>query len=715
MSLHGPFARALRACRRSVNVHARGVLRRLLLLCLLLGLGGLLGLGLVLGRLFLLWRGRRRLRLLQDLICHLCEILVLLLHVCTQQHRLLVLGKGLLLCLGVLEPVLKLVAGSQDLGELVGRDVSILLTRLLCGRTVVLDRPCHSVDPLAPHAVLLVAPSYGVAHDLQLLKLLNVLGLGGVWAVVKPVLGCRKSTAEGIAVRVRDKGPVLAALCDLVTHVEDVCLDVVALLVGLNDLTHLRLHRKLLILQFLHGVLAQAGPAGCGDAEVSLLGAAFLLHHVDPLVPLLGRPLFGHLDVCLLLLGVCLSGLRLVHLLVLLVLVGLPLVGHLGVAIGILLRLLARRRLLLSLLRCCAVFLFLLRLALALRWFLGIWGELSLLLDTLLVLLLLQHLRALDVEGSVQGQPRLDLDLLGLRLCWQLDLESAKLLRRAGQQRLLVGELGLHVEGSGPVECQQFQLVHGRADREDRGGLVLALPAGHLRVAVVLLCSGGVRGAPQPADVHREEARVLHLKVPDLVQRRQDRCLQSAASRHALLLVHRRGEIFPAEGLGADSLDPGHAGRTAHDLHGVDLVHRHLRLGNHGRQERLGPGDRRLTHLLEIGARDGAGKVLVFHQAFHCAACFIVCGEDLLRLGDCVLQLERRLLVGQRIASGLLLELRRELPDEALVHVATSDELRPLADDAQPPPHELHDGHGEESVAHRAKRHRHRLVGIEVI
>mmetsp|Transcript_64991 Transcript_64991/g.205331 ORF Transcript_64991/g.205331 Transcript_64991/m.205331 type:complete len:678 (+) Transcript_64991:3-2036(+) len=677
MSLHGPFARALRACRRSVNVHARGVLRRLLLLCLLLGLGGLLGLGLVLGRLFLLWRGRRRLRLLQDLICHLCEILVLLLHVCTQQHRLLVLGKGLLLCLGVLEPVLKLVAGSQDLGELVGRDVSILLTRLLCGRTVVLDRPCHSVDPLAPHAVLLVAPSYGVAHDLQLLKLLNVLGLGGVWAVVKPVLGCRKSTAEGIAVRVRDKGPVLAALCDLVTHVEDVCLDVVALLVGLNDLTHLRLHGKLVIPTLLQGALAKAWGARRGDLEVCPLGALLLLHDIDPLVSLLR-------GLLLLLLGLALGG----HLTLLDPVLRLV---RRSLALGLLRRGLLRRPLLL------------------LCW------KFPLLLDRLLVLLLFDQLGALNAEGPVERELCLDLDLLGLRLCWQLDLESAKLLRRAGQQRLLVGELGLHVEGSGPVECQQFQLVHGRADREDRGGLVLALPAGHLRVAVVLLCSGGVRGAPQPADVHREEARVLHLKVPDLVQRRQDRCLQSAASRHALLLVHRRGEIFPAEGLGADSLDPGHAGRTAHDLHGVDLVHRHLRLGNHGRQERLGPGDRRLTHLLEIGARDGAGKVLVFHQAFHCAACFIVCGEDLLRLGDCVLQLERRLLVGQRIASGLLLELRRELPDEALVHVATSDELRPLADDAQPPPHELHDGHGEESVAHRAKRHRHRLVGIEVI
>ena len=69
-----------------------------------------------------------------------------------------------------------------------------------------------------------------------------------------------------------------------------------------------------------------------------------------------------------------------------------------------------------------------------------------------------------------------------------------------------------------------------------------------------------------------------------------------------------------------------------------------------------------------------------------------------------LLQLEGRLLAGERVAAHLLLELRRELPHEALRHRPAAHLIRLLADDGQLALHELHDAHREHRVAHVASR-----------
>mmetsp|Transcript_73753 Transcript_73753/g.240199 ORF Transcript_73753/g.240199 Transcript_73753/m.240199 type:complete len:413 (+) Transcript_73753:280-1518(+) len=287
----------------SIHFHVVAIRGRLLL-CLGLGnsfllFGGLCFLliaallfRLLLRRLFLrcllLLLGRRGLRLFQDLVRHLGELLALLLHVGTQEHRLIILRQGVLFVLHLAKPLFELSACRRNRGKLLRRNVPKLVSRSLDGIPVVRDRARDGLDPLLPHAGLLEAPCDGVADPLQLVDLVDEHGLGSIERVIQPVLGLSQVAGESLPLGCRDEVFVDARLRALVAHVEDVSFQVVFLLVRLDDVAHLRLHRALGIHELLQHLGAQAGATRGGDLEVSLLGALFRFLDLHPLVLLLG-------------------------------------------------------------------------------------------------------------------------------------------------------------------------------------------------------------------------------------------------------------------------------------------------------------------------------------------------------------------------------------------------------------------------------------------
>mmetsp|Transcript_44120 Transcript_44120/g.136340 ORF Transcript_44120/g.136340 Transcript_44120/m.136340 type:complete len:282 (-) Transcript_44120:922-1767(-) len=241
----------------SVYVHVlcviRGLLRRLFLL---LGVFLLLLLLLLFRRLLLLlWLGRGRLRLLEDLVCHLRQLLVLLLHVCTEKHRLLVLRERRLLRLQILQPLGDAGALLGDLAKLVRRDVAILLAWVLRRRLVVGDGARERTDPLCTELALFVTPDHGVAHLLELIQLVDVHDLRDILGVIEPVLHPREVRLEAVALSGCDEVAVLPTLSGLVAHVKDVAFEVVALLVRVEDLRHVSLNCCLLVHQLLDGGL----------------------------------------------------------------------------------------------------------------------------------------------------------------------------------------------------------------------------------------------------------------------------------------------------------------------------------------------------------------------------------------------------------------------------------------------------------------------------
>mmetsp|Transcript_63951 Transcript_63951/g.140842 ORF Transcript_63951/g.140842 Transcript_63951/m.140842 type:complete len:339 (+) Transcript_63951:1246-2262(+) len=318
----------------------------------------------------------------------------------------------------------------------------------------------------------------------------------------------------------------------------------------------------------------------------------------------------------------------------------------------------------------------------------------------------------------MQSELGLHLDLLGLGLCGQVNLEGAQGLLCSRQEARLVGVLRLYFKGAFAVEGQKLQGVQGRARGEDGGRLVLTLATRHQVVAVLLLRRFRIRCRAHPADAHGEWRDVLDLEVADLVEGREDGCLQCTTACHALVRVHRGRELLATEGGRAHLLHPGHPASATHYLHGVELLWvdasgccrclcalKHgFHLIHHG-----------LAHLQEQVAGDVGPEIVILHKALAAEACLGVRRKDLLCLCHCVLELEGGLLGRERVATVLLLELLSELPHEALVHVAATHLVRFLADHGQLPPHKLHNGDGENRVAHAAKADCAGLLRIEVI
>mmetsp|Transcript_72209 Transcript_72209/g.233643 ORF Transcript_72209/g.233643 Transcript_72209/m.233643 type:complete len:271 (-) Transcript_72209:109-921(-) len=240
--------------RASASVHVQNTA----LLGSLLGrllLGRLRCLLLLLGRLLLLLRGRLWLRLLQDLVGKLGELLVLLLHLRAEKHWLLVLRESRLLRLQILQPLGDAGALLGDLAKLVRRDVAILLAWVLRRRLVVGDGARERTDPFGADLALLVTPHHGVTHLLELIELVDVHDLRDILGVIEPVLHPREVRLEAVALSGCDEVAVLPTLSGLVAHVKDVAFEVVALLVRVDDLRHVSLDGCLLVHQLLDGGL----------------------------------------------------------------------------------------------------------------------------------------------------------------------------------------------------------------------------------------------------------------------------------------------------------------------------------------------------------------------------------------------------------------------------------------------------------------------------
>merc|ERR1719276_349542 len=235
-----------------------------------------------------LWLGRSRLWLLQDVVGHLGDLLVLLLHLCAKQGGPFVFWHRCLFCPHVTEPLLKLSASRGDLSQLLWCNVTILLTGVLCGCAIVLHGPCNCCNPIITHTSLLGAPCNCITNDLQLIKLLYELCLGSFHVVVKPIFCRCQDSVELVTICTTNEAAILATFGYLITHVENVGLEVVPLLICVDDFTHLCLHGNLLIHQFLKVLVVQPRLSRNVDGKIGALCSLFGLLDVYPLVLLFG-------------------------------------------------------------------------------------------------------------------------------------------------------------------------------------------------------------------------------------------------------------------------------------------------------------------------------------------------------------------------------------------------------------------------------------------
>mmetsp|Transcript_15328 Transcript_15328/g.49192 ORF Transcript_15328/g.49192 Transcript_15328/m.49192 type:complete len:662 (-) Transcript_15328:290-2275(-) len=328
-------------------------------------------------------------------------------------------------------------------------------------------------------------------------------------------------------------------------------------------------------------------------------------------------------------------------------------------------------------------------------------------------LLLLDQLRRSNLEGAMHSQRGPNFDLFLFWLCWELHLVRAELPRQARRQILLTaacircGQL----EGSFPKKGHDLRQIHQRVWRKDHCR-PLARPLCLLRLAFAILRCRGLRRA-HPSQAYREGHRVLDLEWPGLVRRGQHCCHDSATSGHALVRVHGRGQLLAAKRLRAHLLDPRDSrGPTAH-FHYVDAGHGDTAIVDGTCEHGRNLVHHRLAHFQKIQPVDFAGEVLVLHEALTGDARFGVRRQDLLGLGHRILELEKRLLIGQYVATRLLLELLCENPDQALVHVPAADLGGLLTQDRHLALDESANGHREDRVAHHAESDGVRLLHVE--
>mmetsp|Transcript_51077 Transcript_51077/g.119562 ORF Transcript_51077/g.119562 Transcript_51077/m.119562 type:complete len:324 (+) Transcript_51077:310-1281(+) len=312
----------------------------------------------------------------------------------------------------ILEPYLKLVTVLNDCLQLLWSNVAIPFARLLRSIAVIADSTLQGCYPFLSHLVLLSSPCNDVSLGLQFVKLLNILDFGGLEIVIQPILSLHELRGKDVAIRARDVRSVCTALCNLISHGQDVALQVVSLLVGLNDLSHVSLHSSLLVGLLLQRLALKPRHTRGNKRNISALCATLLLHNIHPFV-LLFWLLLGLLFLFLL---SFLTLLLLFHWLI-------------------------------AFLWC-----------LSCRFF---WRQLTLLLHGLLVFLLFHKLSTLERKGTMQSELGLHFDLLGSCLRRELYLPTTKVLADACFQEGWLRVLSLDFEWTFSVKGQHLQQVHG--------------------------------------------------------------------------------------------------------------------------------------------------------------------------------------------------------------------------------------------------------------
>mmetsp|Transcript_104269 Transcript_104269/g.207089 ORF Transcript_104269/g.207089 Transcript_104269/m.207089 type:complete len:286 (+) Transcript_104269:299-1156(+) len=183
----------------------------------------------------------------QNFVCHFRKLLVLFLHIRTDERWLFMGGHGLLFGLHVVQPFVQLCASGSNLSKLLASNVPILVPWIFGSCAIISDCAMDCIYPIRTHPRFLETPDHRISCALQLFDLLDVLGLCRVWIVVQPILGRSQSLAESFSVSSRNEGAIFAMLTNLVAHIENVAFKVVAPLISLENITHICLHGELLV------------------------------------------------------------------------------------------------------------------------------------------------------------------------------------------------------------------------------------------------------------------------------------------------------------------------------------------------------------------------------------------------------------------------------------------------------------------------------------
>mmetsp|Transcript_60352 Transcript_60352/g.73948 ORF Transcript_60352/g.73948 Transcript_60352/m.73948 type:complete len:204 (+) Transcript_60352:160-771(+) len=198
------------------------------------------------------------------------------------------LRRSRLLALHVRQPRRQGVALLHNALQLLRGDVAICVARVLCRCAVVGDGTFHSIDPVLSHLILLESEDHWFTQLFQLIKLLNVLHLGGIKVVVQPVLCLHQLRLKLLPISGANECAILTSFTALVPHGENVGLEVISFLIRLDDLLHVSLHGRLLILLQAQDLLWKSTDVTGDDGDVCALGALLLLDDLDPLHLLLG-------------------------------------------------------------------------------------------------------------------------------------------------------------------------------------------------------------------------------------------------------------------------------------------------------------------------------------------------------------------------------------------------------------------------------------------
>lgn len=284
--------------------------------------------------------------------------------------------------------------------------------------------------------------------------------------------------------------------------------------------------------------------------------------------------------------------------------------------------------------------------------------SITLLLDLLLDLLLLDVVSALDVEDTVDvntGLESADHEVVVVVGLDTLDGEAANPgVLLAGKQRR-VGVAGLEVEGLLAVEG------------EDLGGGQHAALVKDGEAGVLV---GDIRGL-LPAKLDGVAANVLDGKVADAEDGGEDGAAKGATAGDGLVGVHGEGEGLAKEVLDA-LLESRDTGATADNLDNVNVVLGKLGLGEGGLEGLAGAVEERLNHGLKLLAGDHGVDIDVVHEGLDVDGGLLVGRQDLLGLLGGGNGTGHGAAVGADVDAVLGLELGGEVVDEGLVKVAAT-------------------------------------------
>lgn len=289
----------------------------------------------------------------------------------------------------------------------------------------------------------------------------------------------------------------------------------------------------------------------------------------------------------------------------------------------------------------------------------GNWTYISVLINSLLNLNVLDIVTGLDVQDTVQVKSSLQLAdhevILSIRLD-TLDGESADPRVHGARQGRGLGVPSLKIEGVLAVESQDLSRRHDIALVEDSQASSLI----------------GNIGGLFPCELDGVVDDIMDSEISDTESRRQDSASESTAASDGLVLVKSEGQVL-AEILGEDILDGGDTSTATDHLNVVNVLELKTSL-DESIVDRLGGAVQvRLDHLLELLPLDHGADINVLHDGLDVDGGDGISGEDLLQLLGSGISTHQSLGVGLDVDLELILELSSEMVDKGTVEVAATE------------------------------------------